>query len=258
LTALDARPAVRGPADAGAGSGAGAAPGAVTFARYAVPPNDLGYCGPDDADALLSGAAAGVIGPGLVERARAFDGAWAYLELIAVAAGADPLDDAVVQAYWLGAPPAGRVDPAAFAAMVRARFAGQVGGSWDGLGVPGGAVPHHGFHVFAVYPWLGVLRAGPAGPALEVLDRCRIGWGRVLARAGHRVVVRTRPLTWDGARLRLGAPRARTVVGTRGLPGEWVSLHWDRICDVLPPVRLTALRRSTAHQLDVSNGNRSS
>ena len=232
--------------------------GAVTFARYAVPPNALGYCGPDDDDALLAGAASGIVAPGLAERARAFDGAWAYLELIAAAAGADPLDDAVVQAYWLGAPPADEVEPAAFAAMVRARFAAQGGGSWDGLGVPGGAVPHHGFHVLAVYPWLGLLRAGAAGPALEVLDRCRIGWGRVLSRRGDRALVRTRLLTWDGARLGLGAPRNRMVVGTRGSPGEWVSLHWDLICDVLPPARLAALRRSTAHQLDVSNAGRSS
>jgi Family of unknown function (DUF6390) len=236
---------------------AATATGAVTFARYAVPPNELGYCGPDD-DGLLSGAAAGLVGPGLAERARAFDGAWAYLELIAAAAGADPLDDAVVQAYWLGTPPAGRVDPTAFASMVRARFAGQTGGSWDGLGEPGGAVPTHGFHVFAVYPWLRVLRAGPGGPALEVLDRCRIGWGRVLARAGQRAVVRTRPLTWDGARLGLGPPGERVVTGDRGRRGDWVSLHWDRICDVLPPRRLAALRAGTAHQLDVSNRARAS
>jgi len=227
--------------------------GAVTFARYAVPPNDLGYCGPDDVDALLADAAAGFVGPGLAERARAFEGAWAYLELIAAGAGADPLDDAVVRAYWLGTPLAARVDPAAFAAMVRARFAGQVGGAWDGLGEAGGAVPHHGFQVFGIYPWLGVLRAGMTGPALDVLDRCRIGWGRVLSRAGERAVVRTRPLTWDGARLGLGRPGARVVRGSAGSPGDWVSLHWDRICDVLAPAELTALRRSTAHQFDVSN-----
>lgn len=227
--------------------------GAVAFARYAVPPNDLGYCGPDDADGLLAGAAAGAVGPGLADRARGFDGAWAYLELIAAVIGADPLDERVVAAYWLGAPPADRVDPADFAAMVRRRFAGQAGGSWDGLGVSGGAVPHHGFHVFAVYPWLGLLRAGVTGPALEVLDRCRIGWGRVTARAGERTVVRARSLTWDGARLGLGPPASRVVAGAAGRPGEWVSLHWDRSCEVLSPARLAALRRSTAHQLAVSN-----
>jgi hypothetical protein len=122
--------------------------------------------------------------------------------------------------------------------------------------VPRGAVPHHGFHVFGVYPWLGLLRAGLRGPALEVLDRCRIGWGRVQARAGERTVVRTRPLTWDGTRLGLGPPVPRVVTGGVGVPGNWVSLHWERSCEVLTPARLVALRRSTAHQLAVSNRRR--
>ena len=37
--------------------------------------------------------------------------------------------------------------------------------------------PQHSLHVFAVYPWLGLLRGGMDGPPLEVLDRCRIRWG---------------------------------------------------------------------------------
>jgi Family of unknown function (DUF6390) len=242
LTAVAARPA---------SPGAGA--GAVVFARYAVPPNDLGYCGPDDGDGVLAGAAAGVVGPGLRGRARGFDGAWVYLELIAAAVGADPLDARVVEAYWLGTALAERVDPAVFDATVRSRFAGQVGAGWAGLGAAGAAVPHHGFHVFGVYPWLGLLRAGATGPALEVLDRCRISWGRVLARTGDRVQVRSRPLAWTGGQLLLGAPRTRAATGPAGAPGEWVSLHWDRTCEVLGPAALAALRRSTAHQLAVSN-----
>jgi hypothetical protein len=227
--------------------------GAVLFARYAVPPNVLGYCGPDDRDGVLAEAAAGVVGPGLTARARAFDGAWVYLELIADTLGTDPLDARVVAAYWLGTASVARVDPATFAAVVRGRFAGQAGGSRDGLGRPGAALPHHGFHVFGVYPWLGLLRAGAPGPALTVLDRCRIGWGRVLSRTGEEVTVRARGLTWDGRHLGLGPPRVRTACGEAGAPGEWVSLHWDRTCDVLGPAQLAALRASTAHQLAVSN-----
>jgi hypothetical protein len=232
------------------------AAGAVLFARYAVPPNVLGYCGPDDADGVLAGAARGTLGPGLAARARAFDGAWVYLELIGEALGADPLDADVVEAYWLGTPAVARVDPAAFAAAVRRCFAGQAGGGRDGLGVPGAALPHHAFHVLGVYPWLGLLRSGVPGPALAVLDRCRIGWGRVLARAGDRVTVRTRGLAWDGRRLALGPPEVRTASGPAGAPGEWVSLHWDRTCDVLGPAQHAALRASTIHQLAVSNAGR--
>lgn len=235
----------------------GPAAGAVLFARYAVPPNALGHCGPDDGDGVLAAAATGAVegpaGSELTRRVRAFDGAWVYLELIAAALGADPLDARVVEAYWLGTDAAACVDPARFATAVRTRFGGQAGGTRDGLGVAGAALPHHGFHVFGVYPWLALLRTGGPGPALQVLDRCRIGWGRVLARSGDAVTVRARELTWSGGRLALGPARPRVVHGRAGTPGQWVSLHWDRTCDVLSPRQLAALRRSTARQLAVSN-----
>ncbi len=69
-------------------------------------------------------------------------------------------------------------------------------------------VPQHSFHVFAVYPWLGLLRAGMDGPPLEVLDRCRIRWGRVEAVTGDLVTVRSRRLCFDGSRLTLGPEQA--------------------------------------------------
>ena len=48
----------------------------------------------------------------IARRARQFDGAWAYLESIARAAGiADPLDERVVEAYWIGNDLLDRVDP---------------------------------------------------------------------------------------------------------------------------------------------------
>jgi hypothetical protein len=87
--------------------------GDVLFARYAFPPNELGYCGPADADVLLRHAtSAGVPAEEISRRARLFDGAWIYLELIAAAAGiADPMDARVVEAYWIGNDLLDAVDP---------------------------------------------------------------------------------------------------------------------------------------------------
>ena len=85
--------------------------GPVLFARYAFPPNQLGYCGPDDAAGFL---ARGVNGDdhGLREMARDFDGALPYLRLIADGNGwPDALDPRVVEAYWLGGPELDRVGP---------------------------------------------------------------------------------------------------------------------------------------------------
>ena len=35
--------------------------------------------------------------------------------------------------------------------------------------------------------------------------------------------------------------------------GDWVSLHWEWVCDVLTRAQLASLRRLTAHQLSITN-----
>ena len=74
-------------------------PGPLLFARYAYPPNALGLCGSEESRALLEYGHAGASDEGLGELARAFEGAWPYLTLIAGANGIrDPLDARVVEA----------------------------------------------------------------------------------------------------------------------------------------------------------------
>jgi hypothetical protein len=236
----------------------------LLFTRYAYPPNALGYCGPDDSRALLDYGSAGVVDRGLVQIAQAFAGAWPYLELIAGAAGIDdPLDRRVVEAYWVGNGLLDRVDMQLLGNSLMERFRRISGAGWGYLAeaIPVGAVPHHSFHVFGVYPWVGLLGSDRGETPLHVLESCRIRWGRVVAAAGDELVVRSRPLTWDGRRLGLGAPRAETVtrsVGGVGFltdvgPGDWVSMHWSWACDRLSPGQLRALRAFTARQLTITN-----
>jgi hypothetical protein len=235
--------------------------GPLLFARYAFPPNERGLCGPDDHAALREYATAGVTGPGLVRLAQGFAGAWPYLELIAAASGiADPLDGRVVEAYWVGNRLLDNVRVAEYGAFLDERFRGRAGRGWDDIArtIPAGAVPHHSFHVFLVYPWTGLLREGRTEPSLQVLDSCRISWGRVIAadpQAGTVQVMR-RPLHWDGREIGYGlaAPREAAAGFAAGLrPGDWVSLHWDRVCDRLSQPQLLALRRFTARHLRLAN-----
>lgn len=239
--------------------------GALRFARYAYPPNELGYCGPDASRQLLEQVAAGAGDGDLRRLARGFEGAWPYLCLIAGANGiADPLDDRVVEAYWVGNDLLARVSPRLLGDSLDERFRARAGWSWARLSAPllDGALPHHSFHVFAVYPWLGLLREGPVDAPLRVLDRCRVRWGRVLSTAGGLAVVRSRLLTWDGRALGLGEPvDEQVVVSTDDLglagpvePGDWVSLHWDWVCERLDARSLAALRDHTARQLRIVNG----
>ena len=50
--------------------------------------------------------------------------------------------------------------------------------------------------------------------------------------------------------------RARDGVGFLDpfRPGEWVSLHWNWVCDRLSRRQLHMLRRSSLRQLDITNG----
>jgi hypothetical protein len=238
--------------------------GPVLFARYAYPPNSLGYCGPGDPAALLGTAAEGSDLPALGHLAARFDGAWPYLQLIAACSGlADPLDRRVVEAYWVGNELLGTVSQATLAHALGDRFEQRAGRRFSSLvsSVPAGGIPQHSFHVFAVYPWLGLLRAGMEGPPLEVLDRCRIRWGRVEEVAGDMVTVLSRPLLFQGSRLALGPYRTEPVrrsldgVGfTEDLrPGDVVSLHWDWVCDRLSPTGFAWLRYCTSRNLDAVN-----
>lgn len=241
--------------------------GAALFAQYAYPPNELGYCGPADASVLLHGLAS----PGadaehqIGRHAREFDGAWPYLEIIASAAGiADPLDSRVVEAYWLGNALLDDVDPVSLVAALQERFVGQAGARW----APGR--PHHSFHVFSVYPWVGLLqRDSAAGQALSVLQQCRIRWGEVTGIEGDRLRVRSQPLRYLDGRLDLGPAGEETaawsIAGTSSLvdndrraaalivPGDQVAMHWDWVCDVLRPEQVTELASRTAAQLAITN-----
>ncbi len=237
---------------------------ALRFGRYAYPPNALGYCGPDEHQHLFDQVSAGVDDPDLRRLARGFEGAWPYLELIAHANGlSDPLDARVVEAYWLGNSFLRNVRPRMLGDSLEERFRPRVARAWDRLvsAVELGALPHHSFHVFAVYPWLGLLREGRVDEPLRVLDQCRIRWGQVIETGVGEVVVKSRPLVWDGRRSRSArpAPSARSLptsgdaFGGALKPGDWVSLHWDWVCERINQRQLINLSDTTLRQLGVVN-----
>jgi hypothetical protein len=242
--------------------------GPLLFARYAYPPNALGLCGADETRTLLEYGAARESDGGLRQLARTFEGAWPYLTLIAGANGLDdPLDPKVVEAYWVGNGLLDRVGGSALARHVEDRFRGRIGSSWRRVvdAVVAGAVPHHSFHVLAVYPWLGLLRTGLVDEPLHVLDRCRVTPAVVRNVDGDELEVVLRPLVWDGRVLGLGPPETRRVrwrddglaLVTSPRPGDRVSLHWDFACDRLRASEAAVLERVTRRALAAVNGSAS-
>jgi Family of unknown function (DUF6390) len=243
------------------------------FARYAYAPNHLGYCGPGDSASLAELAATGRTEGDVRSIASRFSGAWPYLCVLAEITGIDdPLDDEVVRAYWTGSPLLDEVNRPRFWRKLLDRIAAAGAGRYWAHLTPAllsEAMPTHGFHVFGVYPWTRLLPsadpAAPAcaapGPALHVLDSCRIRWGRVTAVDGDHAMVRGRRLAWDGQALRLGEETedsVRLIEAGRAFvtdvsPGDWLAVHWDLACDRLGSDELWQLQRWTDWQLSATN-----
>ena len=231
------------------------------FARYAYPPNSLGYCGPADGRLLMD-----LLGDPetataeLRNVAEAFAGAWPYLQLIGSQTGRDPLDPAVVEAYWIGSQLLEGVDLGAWGNSVDDRFGRRAG--WDRNSITDaviwGGTPTHAFHVFCIYPWVGFLRSGIVDQALGVIDQCRIRWGRVTAGWEGGLLVESQPLVWDGRMLHLGQKRIESVLTPADARspiniGDDVAMHWGYACQRLSTSQLRNLRRHHDRHLAIAN-----
>lgn len=227
--------------------------GPVRFARFAFPPNRLGYCGPGDGGELAH-YTRGHEDPGLHELAAGFDGAYPYLELLAGANHrSDPLDADVVEAYWIGNELLERVPRHDFGRSIDERFRRRAGSSWRRIDttIPDG-VANHSYHVLRVMPWAGLVRDGIVDEPLRIVDRCRISWAEVLPDTSPdgRVIVRRTPLVWSGSRLVHGEPVVEAVDSPIAVePGDVVAVHWSWICERLDGRQLQWLRRVTDLQL---------
>ena len=234
--------------------------GLLRFIHYGFMPNHLGYCGGDDNPELLARACAGSADRGLEPLLRKFTGALPYLKLIARANGiADPFDERVVEAYWIGSDLLRGVEVRQLYDDLMDRFRPQLPANvlkWVAGKAPAGAKPHHNFHVFDVHS-----RAGEQGMSVETMDACRVSWGTVVSDLGAEVLVERQPLQLGQGSLRLGPTTVtvahRQIDGHGYLPplqpGTSVSLHWGWICEPLAENQVRNLRRWTDQHLTMAN-----
>ncbi|HEX8994432.1 MAG TPA: DUF6390 family protein [Ktedonobacterales bacterium] len=239
--------------------------GALLFGRYAFPPNQLGYCGPEDHAALFQYVSSGASDSGLLELERRFEGAYPYLRLIALANNIpDPFDKRVVEAYWIGNDYLERVSASPFYTSLDERFRNRMGKSdftWLTSKLEQNARPHHNFHVFEVYLRTGLMNDNRATIALERMDSCRISWGRVARVDGAELVVERPALELREGKLALGEPTEKRVtrqIDGRGFtdrarPGDYVSVHWSWACDTLDDTSLRRLMANTRRYLALAN-----
>ncbi len=132
---------------------------------------------------------------------------------------------------------------------------------WLAGKAPAGARPVHAFHVFDVFPRVGLMRGGEVTDVLATIDNCRIRWGTVVERLGDRLLVDAIPLAMVDGRLVLAPPRREAIRGWHdghgfvddAGPGDTVAIHWDWACERLDTARLAALRDWTNRQLAIAN-----
>jgi len=234
--------------------------GTLRFIRYAFMPNRLQYCGGDDNRTLLQYATAGVTDPDLTPMLRRFTGAMPYLELIARSNGiADPFDERVVEAYWIGNGLLERVEVRQLYDDMLARFGSRLTGRMREIVLgkaPAGARPHHAFHILDVHS-----RVGELAHSMETLDGCRVSSARVVTAEGAELIVDRSPLELREGKLVVGAPRRERVLrqvegqgfADTAAVGDLVSLHWGWVCEVLSEAQRASLERWTEHHLAIAN-----
>ena len=240
--------------------------GILTCARYAFAPNYFHYCGPEKQKDLHEYIQHHSVDRGLTDILHHFETLYPYLLLIASSNGIkDPFDQRVVEAYWIGNALLRNVKPAAFAAHLsdtlllkkkipKKRFTTFMDDMIHG-------VPNHNEHVCNIF-----IRTGHAivPHTLATMDSCRISWGEIMnyesgsmnhglkQKTNNQYIVKTKPLELLNGKLQLGSPILKTVTSVGVLPqkGQYISLHWGYVCDVLTASQLRQLQVFTLKTLE--------
>lgn len=232
--------------------------------RYAFGPNRLHYCGPDANSEVLAYMEAGLGDAGLTKLLSAFRTMYPYLELIAHSNGlADPFDERVVEAYWLGNSLLENVGKRRLHRHLAEGLDLKRKLGWRDFAavedkIAGGALPHHNFHVLDIWKRTGHV-AEPH--TLDSMDSCRISCGRVTAASGPSITIEREPLVVENGRLGLGAARTEKIRRAlectsdieRIQPGDLVTVHWGVPCETVNERQAANLRHYTLQHLALAN-----
>lgn len=237
--------------------------GILRCSRYAFGPNRLHYCGPDKNKDIYTYINEEVSDEGLVSLMTQFETMYPYLRHIAVANGIDdPLDDRVVEAYWVGNRLLETIEKRDFHRHLvdGLRLKDKLGRSFELVEarLAQGAVPHHSFHVLDVWRRTGHL---DREHTLESMDQCRVSWGKITEISGPFITVSTEPLLYENGKLRLGEAVAKKL--TRRLEAEYdieqlktgdvVTVHWSVICEKISSKKAAILKKYTLKHIELAN-----
>jgi hypothetical protein len=234
-------------------------------------PNRLGYCGPDENDVLFDALVRNKPTKELITALKGFQAAFPYLRFIAHSQGIDdPFDYRVVEAYWIGNDLLQNIAPNEFYDHLRKRFHKKFPKEHIKQllqAQPFAAFPHHALHVFNAFSTMGTApdslasANGPDDKVAQLMDRCRISWGKVQGYENGSFLVEYEPVLRTNGKLRLGqAVQAEVLAEVQGQkfldgvkPGDWISSHWGFACTLLSATQVANLRKYTLHDMALAN-----
>jgi len=232
--------------------------GARLGARFSLATNRLRYCGPEGAaDAFLRTIVERADGEATGRALLAFEALAPYLTAIGAKHGLHPLDEAVVEAYWIGNDLLDAFTRADFIPILErlgARGLPPVVVRRLALRLPDHPIPHHAFHV--AFVGVGSV-TGRVATNLENMDRCRPSWAQVEAIRGGRLDVSRSKLELSGGRPRIArsGPEALSW-DPRLLPslrvGDSIAVHWGLPVLRLAPDQLDRLETYTRQSLELA------
>ena len=236
--------------------------GELLHAKHALQPNSLGYCGPDENGKILEHLHSSSVSEDLTSMLSRFEAAYPFVRMIAKSTGRKPFDKEGTEAYGIGNSLLEQVEPSeffqfAYQGLGKKMKKPQAKAIFRELGHL--AKPHHSFYVLGMYSRSNIKTANQ-GKLLELMDSCRVSWGRVLEVKQDTLVVDRRPLALRDDTLSLSPSEKKEVQFDREIPpfssirrGDWVSLHWNFASEKLAPLQLRNLRAYTALDIEATN-----
>jgi len=229
------------------------------FLKYALPPNVLQFCGPDETQVLSEKLKQNDTSEELKQLLLQFEGAVPYLRLISIGNRIEDIFDyRVVEAYWLGNDLLKNISDKNLFANIKNRFKNKMKEKdWKWLvssSVPL-AKPHHVFHVFDIYRRAGLIRSGMKTNILETMDKCRIAYGKVKSVDGNNAIIEYEPLVFFEKKLIFGkkAERKALLLDPKIKKGDEVTIHWGHVCDKITKRQKNNLIFWTKYHLDLTN-----
>lgn len=233
--------------------------GTPLASRFSIATNRLSYCGPAEAEpALYRAILSGRGDLGARNALAGFEALWPYLEALGNSAGLDPLDEKVVEAYWIGNELLDSFPPGAFReilhALQRRGLPASVVRRLE-RHLPTTPLPCHVFHV--AFVGVGAV-TGHVPTTLANVEACRPSWATVTDRRASTLRVTRPTLRTEGGHLAWGPERSEElsfdpkVIGEPGI-GSPVLIHWGWPALVPTDRQLSALREYTQRALDSAN-----